>query len=153
MGSDWDLAYTEKQTNSASAFVTAGVYDKKMYITDLGFEWLEFPKLMAYMRSKQATHYIEAKASGKSAKQVLTNQGINAVEVKVDGGDKVARAQMATPYAEAGRIFVHRSLINKLLNDEKQGLLRFPNNKNDDLHDAFVQSVNRLLNQPNVFTF
>ncbi len=153
LGSDWDLAYTEKQTNSASAFVTAGVYDKKMYITDLGFEWLEFPKLMAYMRSKQATHYIEAKASGKSAKQVLTNQGINAVEVKVDGGDKVARAQMATPYAEAGRIFVHRSLINKLLNDEKQGILRFPNNKNDDLHDAFVQSVNRLLNQPNVFTF
>ena len=153
LGSDWDLAYTQKETNSASAFITAGVYDNKMYITDLGFEWLEFPKLMPYMRSKQATHYIEAKASGKSAKQVLTNQGINAVEVKVDGGDKVARAQMATPYAEAGRIFVHRSLINKLLNDEKQGILRFPNNKNDDLQDALVQSINRLLNQPHVFTF
>ena len=29
IGTDWDLAYTEKQTNSASAYVTAGVYDKK----------------------------------------------------------------------------------------------------------------------------
>ncbi len=153
IGTDWDLAYTEKQTNSASAYVTAGVYDNKMYVTDVGFEWLEFPKLMPFMRSKKATHYIEAKASGKSAKQVLTNQGINAVEVKVDGGDKVARAQMATPYAEAGRVFIHRSLMNKLLNDEKQGILKFPNNKNDDLQDALVQSINRLLNQPHVFTF
>ena len=124
-----------------------------MYIIDIGFEWLEFPKLMPYMRSKKATHYIEAKASGKSAKQVLTNQGINAVEVKVDGGDKVARAQMATPYAEAGRVYIHRSLLNKLLNDDKQGILKFPNNKNDDLQDALVQSINRLLNQPHVFTF
>ena len=153
IGTDWDLAYTEKQTNSASAYVTAGVYDKKMYIIDIGFEWLEFPKLMPYMRSKKAPHYIEAKASGKSAKQVLTNQGINAVEVKVDGGDKVARAQMATPYAEAGRVYIHRGLLNKLLNDDKQGILKFPNNKNDDLQDALVQSINRLLNQPHVFTF
>ena len=33
-GSDWDLAYTEKQTNSASAFVTAGKKDNKMYIDE-----------------------------------------------------------------------------------------------------------------------
>ena len=56
LGTDWDLAYTEKQTNSASAYVTAGVYENKMYVTDLGFEWLEFPKLMPYMKSKKPTH-------------------------------------------------------------------------------------------------
>jgi len=152
LGSDWDLAYTEKESNSASAFVTAGELDGKMYITDLGFKWLEFPKLMSYMKSQQAPHYIEAKASGKSAKQTLTNQGIPAIEVKVDGGDKIARATMATPYAEAGMIYCRASLLEKLYNDDKQGILLFPKT-GDDLNDALVQSINRLLAGPKVFTF
>lgn len=148
IGSDWDLAYTEKQTNSASAYVTAGLNDGKMYITDLGFDWLEFPNLMNYMKSKRFPHYIEGKASGKSAKQTLTNQGIPAIEVQVDGGDKVARATMATPYAESGLVYCAQSVINKLYNDEKQGILVFPNGEHDDLQDALTQSINRLLGQP-----
>lgn len=152
LGSDWDLAYTEKETNSASAFVTAGLHDGKMYIDAIGFDWMEFPKLMTYMKSKTSPHYIEAKASGKSAKQTLTNQGIPAIEVKVDGGDKVARAMLATPFAEAGMVYCRQSIINKLYNDDKQGILLFPNT-GDDLADALAQSINRLLNQPNMFFF
>lgn len=151
LGTDWDLAYTEKETNSASAYVTAGKFDSKMYITDLGFDWLEFPKLMPYMKSKTQPHYIEGKASGKSAKQVLTNQGIPAIEVQVIGGDKVARAQMATPYAESGMVFCKRSVWDKLHNDSKQGILMFPNGEHDDLQDALVQSINRLLGKKNWF--
>lgn len=151
LGTDWDLAYTEKETNSASAYVTAGKYDSKMYITDLGFDWLEFPKLMPYMKSKTQPHYIEGKASGKSAKQVLTNQGIPAIEVQVVGGDKVARAQMATPYAESGMIYCKRSIWDKLHNDSKQGILMFPNGEHDDLQDALVQSINRLLGKKSWF--
>lgn len=153
VGSDWDLAYTEKETNSASAYVTAGLNDNKMYITDVGFDWLEFPKLMVYMKSKANPHYIEGKASGKSAKQTLTNQGIPAIEVKVDGGDKVARATMATPYAESGLVYCAQSVIDKLYNDSKQGILVFPNGEHDDLQDALTQSINRLLGQPKFFTF
>lgn len=148
IGTDWDLAYTEKETNSASAYVTAGLHDNKMYIDAIGFEWLEFPKLMNYMRIRTRPHYIEGKASGKSAKQVLTNQGIPAIEVQVTGGDKVARATMATPYAEAGMVYCRASLMNKLHNDSKQGILLFPNAEHDDLQDALVQSINRLLAQP-----
>lgn len=152
LGSDWDLAYTEKEKNSASAYVTAGLYDSKMYIDDLGFEWLEFPKLISYMKTKKQPHYIEGKASGKSAKQTLTNQGIPAIEVQVTGGDKVARAVISTPYAEAGMIYCRESLLNELYNDTKQGILLFPNT-HDDLQDALVQSINRLLAAPQVFTF
>ena len=152
-GSDWDLAYTEKETNSASAYVSAGLNNNKMYINDLGFKWLEFPKLMAYMKSKDKPHYIEGKASGKSAKQTLTNQGIPAIEVQVTGGDKVARAQMVTPYAESGMIYCRESLLNKLYNDSKQGILLFPNGEGDDLQDALVQSIGRLLGNPKLFFF
>jgi predicted phage terminase large subunit-like protein len=153
LGTDWDLAYTEKETNSASAYITSGVHDNKMYIIDLGFDWLEFPKLMNYMKLRKQPHYIEGKASGKSAKQVLTNQGVPAIEVQVTGGDKIARATMATPYAEAGMIYCKRSLMNKLYNDSKQGILLFPNGEHDDLQDALVQSINRLLAKPQFFTF
>jgi predicted phage terminase large subunit-like protein len=145
LGTDWDLAYTEKETNSASAYVTSGKVGKDMFVTDVGFEWLEFPQLINYMKDKKAPHYIEAKASGKSAKQSLSQMGIPAIEVKVNGGDKIARATQATPFAEAGMIYVAESLINKLYHDDKQGILRFPNNKHDDLNDALVQAINRLL--------
>ena len=145
IGTDWDLAYTEKEMNSASAYITAGKHNNKMYITDLGFDWLEFPKLIAYMRLRQFPHYIEGKASGKSAKQVLTNNGIPAIEVAVTGGDKIARATMATPYAEANMVYICEDLIDKLYYDTKQGILVFPNGKADDLQDALVQSINRLL--------
>ena len=144
-GTDWDLAYTEKELNSASAYVTAGKVGNSMYIDDLGFTWAEFPKLMDYMKARTAPHYIEAKASGKSAKQTLTNQGVPAIEVNVSGGDKVARAQMATPYAESGLVYCRQSVINKLLDDSRQGILVFPNGEHDDLQDALVQAINRLL--------
>nr|WP_299488616.1 hypothetical protein [uncultured Allomuricauda sp.] len=152
-GSDWDLAYTEKETNSASAYLDAGLYNGKMYINDFGFKWLEFPSLMEWMKTINAPHYIEAKASGKSAKQTLTNQGIPAVEVKVDGGDKVARSVLATPFAEAGMVYCRQSILNKLYHDPKQGILIFPNGEHDDVPDVLVQSINRLLNQPQFFTF
>ena len=151
-GTDWDLAYTQKETNSASAYVTAGLLGNDMYISALGFEWLEFPDLMTFMTEQKEPHYIEAKASGKSAKQTLTNRGIPAIEVTVDGGDKIARTKMVTPYAEAGLIYCRRSILDKLYNDDKQGILLFPNT-GDDLNDALVQSINRLLGGPKVFTF
>lgn len=151
LGSDWDLAYTKNDANSASAYVTAGLLGTNMYIDALGFDWLEFPELIKYMKNRVSPHYIEGKASGKSAKQSLVRQGINAVEVSVEAGDKVSRANKVTPFAEAGRVFIRESLIDTLYNDSKQGILRFPNNENDDLNDALVQSIFRLLMRSNAF--
>jgi predicted phage terminase large subunit-like protein len=145
LATDWDLAYTEKETNSASAYVTSGKLGNDMYIQDIGFEWLEFPDLINYMKSKKAPHHIEAKASGKSAKQSLSKLGIPAIEVKVTGGDKIARATQVTPFAESGMIYIKESLVNKLYHDDKQGILNFPNGQHDDLQDALVQAIFRLL--------
>lgn len=142
-GNDWDLAYTEKQTNSASAYIDSFMYESKMQINDFGFKWLEFPALINWMLTKYKTHYIEAKASGKSAKQTLTSKGIPAIEVKVDGGDKVARAMLATPFAEAGMVECRASILQSLYHDDKQGILIFPNGEHDDLQDVLCQGINR----------
>lgn len=145
VGSDWDLAYTEKDSNSASAFVKAGRDAQgNIFVLDLGFRWLEFPEMIRWMKTVGAPHFIEAKASGKSAKQTLTRELISATEVTVRGGDKIARMRLATPIAENRKVFVAAHLLEILLDDERQGILKFPNASHDDLNDAFVQCLNRL---------
>jgi phage terminase large subunit-like protein len=145
LGTDWDLAYTEEEENAASAYITAGKIGNYAYIFDLDYAFLEFPELIKYMKLRRGPHYIEAKASGKSAKQSLTRAGIPAIEVKVMGGsDKVARAKMATPPAEAGLVHIKRSLVEKLYNDDRQGILSFPRASHKDLADALAQSMQRL---------
>lgn len=144
LGSDWDLAYTKEDENAASAYITAGKIGSNIYISDLGWDWLEFPALIRYMKTKVGPHYIEAKASGKSAAQTLKSLGIITIEVNVVGGDKVARAKMATPVAEAGMVFIKQSLADKLYNDPKQGILSFPRGKFKDLADVLAQCLQRL---------
>lgn len=142
---DWDLAYTKDDKNSASAYVEAGLSGGNMYITGAGYAYKEFPELINWMTLLGGPHNIEAKASGKSAKQTLKGRGIAAIEVQVDGGgDKIGRTRLATPYAEAGFVYCDEKILPLLLHDEKQGILTFPNN-GTDLNDALVQSINRLL--------
>lgn len=149
---DWDLAYTVKETNSASAWVTTGMKDGNIYIIDLGFRWVEFPALIQLMQSKPAPHYIEAKASGKSARQTLIHSGINAIEVQATT-DKMARASLATPTVEAGRVHITRALLSILWDDDKQGISQFPNGSHDDLEDAFAQAMVRRGNQAEYVIF
>ncbi|KAA5532665.1 hypothetical protein F0919_17950 [Taibaiella lutea] len=143
-GKDWDLAYTDKDENAASAFIAAGKIGHNIYIDDVQWEWYEFPKLIGWMKKIGGPHYIEAKASGKSAKQSLTKMGIVAIEVEVAGGDKVARANMATPPAEAGMVFIRKSIADKLYNDSKQGILLFPKSPWKDVADVLAQAIQRL---------
>jgi phage terminase large subunit-like protein len=141
---DWDLAYTEKESNAASAYITTFKYRNRIYIDDLGWDWLEFPALIKWMKTKQSPHYIEAKASGKSAKQTLTDQGVIAVEVPVAGGsDKEARARMATPTAEAGMVYIKKSLADKIYHDSRQGILFFPRGQFADMADVLAQCLLR----------
>lgn len=145
LGTDWDTAYTKDEENAATAYVTAGKIGHNIYLDDFGFAWLEFPEMIKYMKTKQHPHYIEAKASGKSAKSTLNEQGVIAIEIAVKGGtDKIARTQMATPVAEAGFVYVRKSMVDMLYNDSKQGILFFPKGKYADLNDALTQCLQRL---------
>lgn len=143
VGNDWDLAYTKDDENAASAYIRSGKIDKKMYIDDFDFAYKEMPELLQWMRLQYPVHYIEAKASGKSAKQMLTFSGIPALEVEVKGGDKVARARMSTPFAESGLVCIRKSLANRIYNDVEQGILSFPNSKKLDVADTLAQAIQR----------
>jgi hypothetical protein len=144
-GYDWDTAYTADEQNSACAWVRSSIgTDGCVYVTDAGFDWMEFPDMVKLMLAKIATpHYIEAKATGKSAVQALQKMGVYAMEVKVRGGDKIARTKVVTPLVESGKVKIHRNVYDKLLNDPRQGILKFPSGEFSDLNDAFVQALNR----------
>lgn len=145
VGIDWDTAYTKDEENAATAYVKSGVSaDGNIYVTDLNWKWCEFPDAVRWMQSMNDVHYVEAKASGKSIVQMLQKVGTTAIEVKVKGGDKVARTQIATPMVESGKVFIRRDLLHRLLDDERQGILNFPLGTHADLNDAFVQALNRL---------
>lgn len=144
LGSDWDLAYTKKKKNAASAYITSFKYNNRIFLDDLGWAWKEFPDLIKWMKTKQPSHYIEAKATGISAKQTLSEQGVTAIEIPVKGGeDKVARARMGSPKAEAGMVCVRKSIADQLFDDPAQGILKFPNGKFADLADVLAQALQR----------
>lgn len=149
-GFDWDTAVTDKNKNAASAYVAGGTIKNNLYIDSVDFAWLEFPELVKWMARLRGPHYIENKSSGRDLKTTLTRNGINAVLVDVPAQDKEARARQATPTAEAGRLFVRQSVLDKLLNDKQQGVLRFPNSKHKDLADALSQFVLRNSKRPTV---
>lgn len=141
-GTDWDTAYTDNEANASSAHVESGMFEGKMYIDNIGWFNMEFPALIKEMKLHPSPHYIEAKASGKSAKQTLTVAGIPAIEVQVNA-DKLARAKDATPKAEAGMVCIRKSLADKIYNDAEQGLLKFPNGAKQDLADTVAQAIIR----------
>lgn len=159
-GKDWDLAYTKEDHNSASAYVESyrgvapdGVPKEQfpIYIENLGFEWLEFPELVEWMEKVGGPHYVEAKASGKSAVQTLSRNGIAAKEVKVEG-DKLARASSVQNEVSNRRVLVNKKALRKLLHADRQGLLRVTaenlassSPKDTDLNDAFVEALTRHL--------
>lgn len=146
-GTDWDTAYTDKKTNAGSAAVVSGMFDGKMYIDNVQWFHKEFPELINTMKLFPDPHYIEAKASGKSAKQTLITAGIPAIEVQVNG-DKLARARDATPKAEAGLVYVRASIIDKIYYDSDQGILKFPNGAKQDLADTIAQAIQRHFGRP-----
>lgn len=152
-GKDWDTAYTKDEHNSASAWVQSyrGPGDKEtfpIYIHDADWDWLEFPELVQRMRDLVGPHHIEEKASGKSAAQTLRREGIAVSEVKVEG-DKLARASSVQPVVSNRRVHIHRTLYRRLLEGERQGLLRvnaealLAGGPDLDLNDAFVQALTR----------
>jgi predicted phage terminase large subunit-like protein len=142
VSNDWDLAYTKDEKNSASAYIKSGVIGPNIFIFDFGWDWKEFPEQIKWMKQVGDAHFIENKGPGKSAKQTLKKGGVIAIEVKVNR-DKIARAKDATPTAEAGHVYIKKSMADKLYNDAKQGILFFPNGEHNDLADCLSQMLVR----------
>lgn len=152
-GKDWDTAYTKDERNSASGYVESyrgpGKPDEfPIYIHDVDWDWLEYPELVAWIKALKGPHYIEEKATGKSAAQSLRRENVSVTEVPVDG-DKLSRSAAVQPIVSNRRVFVRRAVLRKLLEGERQGLLRVTaealatGGSDLDVNDMFTQALHR----------
>lgn len=146
----WDTAFTEDEKNSACAFVEFGLLKGRVYLLNYGFDWLEFPDQIAYIKRSPADvlHKIEAKASGKSSVQVLKRANVPAKEVEIEAKDKRARGNAISLHIEGGNVYIPEWLWDGFLNDNRQGILKFPDGSHDDLGDAFVLGITDMLGIP-----
>jgi len=158
-GNDWDTAYTADESNSATARIrsarTVEADGAHVWIYGCDWDWVEWPALISWMEGQKPPHFIEAKASGRSAAQSLADNDVPVSKVEVTGGDKYSRASdvqgmVGHPdYGGTGRVHVHASVWEKLLNGDRQGLLKVKKQNliNEtgalDLNDTFVQALHR----------
>lgn len=141
----WDTAFTEDEKNSACAYVELGLLDGNVYLLDFGFRWVEFVEQVKWMSAYDGYSKVEAKASGKSSVQVLKKMGMKAEEVEITGDDKWTRGNQIAPHVENGKVFIPDWLWTSFLEDDRQGILKFPEGSHDDVADAFVIGITDLL--------
>lgn len=133
----WDLATTLKTEGSSSAFVKGLVKNNCLYITDTGYDWLEYPDLVRWIKQVGGTAYIENKSSGLQAVPHLKSENFPAEDYNNNNMDKFAHTKTATFHAKDMTIFIAKSIWDKLLFDQVNGICEFPNSTKDDVNDAF----------------
>lgn len=146
----WDLATGKKQKKdrSASAYVTGFRWKDEIYVTDFGYVWKEFPRLIPYMKKQQPPHWIENKSAGKDAVPTLKEDGIEAYEYSNENMDKFQHAAFASAKVKRLKVFVVDTIWDEFLGDnnkgKEQGICEFPNATWDDVHDAFCVFLNKI---------
>lgn len=151
-----DTAYTKDQSNDPSGIMSVCHINNNMFIRMYQDQYLEFPELVKwipifankYGYSSSSRIYVEPKASGKSAVQMLHRYSdLNIIEDKPPSVDKVARARGTTAIAEAGRVFIITDYDNEpeeWIDTLVHQMAVFPNGKHDETVDVFGIHVRRL---------
>jgi predicted phage terminase large subunit-like protein len=121
--------------------------DNFLYILDSTSVHKELPALVRFTESYKAQHdihnkniavRIEPKASGKSLKQTLITQGVNAIETPAPTDDKVARVMNCSPFVEAGRCWLIEGNWNEPFLNQ---CATFPNGAHDDEVDNLTNAI------------
>lgn len=161
----YDTAFTEKTVNDAAACVVFGLFahPKKKYncvmVLDAWGERLEYPQLRRKVKLDFKAIYgekdtasrvdivlVEEKGSGITLLQDLRMLGVPASGYNPGKADKITRAHAATPFVEAGRVYLMESGKTRgqpvSWTDELMSqLMSFPNALHDDSVDAFTQAL------------
>jgi len=138
-----DSAFKEGASTDFSVAHTWGTLGGHYYVIDEWHARVEFPELVAALRDMYAKWrvplYVEDKASGQSAIQVLRRRdgmkpAVPTLPLAIPGGmSKKARADAATPYVEAG--LVHLPESAPWVHDFIEEHAAFPGGEHDDRVD------------------
>lgn len=147
-----DGAYTKDTRNDPTGLQIAGSKNNNLYILSSIDKYLEMPELKAFIQPyfnasgvRVSLTLVEPKASGKSLVQLIRNEtNIPITEIKTDfvKASKIERARIASPYIEAGRVFLVKGNWN---DNYLHQVSMFPNAKHDEHIDLTAYAIERNL--------
>lgn len=141
-----DAAFKDSEDNDYVAIAVLGKRENKFYLLEMVNEHLDFTETLRRIRVVHSRYfhvgavYIEDKANGSAIINVLKNElpGIIPVEPDVS---KEARVQAISYFVEAGNCYIPETEWGNRFIEQ---CAKFPNDKHDDMVDAFSQGLNQI---------
>lgn len=144
-----DAAFKDQEKNDYVAIAVIGRTENRFYLIDLVNEHLDFTETMRRIVLLQAKHYrlgpiyIEDKANGTAVINILRHKVAGIIPVNPEGS-KESRVQAVAWVAEAGNFYVPNNAWGDKFIEQ---CAKFPNDKHDDMVDAWSQGLNKLVYQ------
>lgn len=153
LAASWDLAF---KGADSSDYVVGQVWLRRgvqLYLLDQVRRRMTFTdtlgevKRLAVRWPQAVAKFVEDKANGPAVIDMLSRSVPGLIPVEPEGG-KVARANAASPFVEAGNVWLPIAELLPGVEDLVEEAAGFPNGAHDDAVDAMTQAVNRLLLNP-----
>lgn len=148
----WDLAFKDNKDNSYVVGQVGSRSGADLFVRDQIRDHLDFPATLAALEtlSRQwpttGAKYVEDKANGPAV--IATARGKIAGLIAVDPqGDKTTRAHAASPFFEAGNVYLPHPRIAGWVDGLIEEAASYPNGKATDQVDALTQMVMRTIAQ------
>ena len=142
-----DATFKDGEQNDYVAMEVLGRCENRFYLLDLVNEHLDFSDTVKRIRLLRMKHYhlgaiyIEDKANGSAIINVLRHEIPGIIPVEPDAS-KEARVNAVSFVVEAGNFYVPNTDWGDKFIEQ---CAKFPNDKHDDMVDAWSQGTNKLL--------
>lgn len=148
----WDMTFKDTKDGSFVVGLVGKVSGTSLYITDYYRQRSTFTETinaletMTHRNPDVDAKLIEEKANGAAVIDTLKHSIAGLIPVQTDGS-KEARAHAATPYVEAGNVYLPHPSLAPWVEDFIAELASFPTGKYDDQVDTASQLIRYLLGQ------
>lgn len=142
----WDMTFKDNKTSDYVVGQAWGFKGADRYLIDQVRDRMSFTQTLKAVKAFKSKHseaieiLVEDKANGTAIIDTLKSEisGIIPVEPL---GSKIARAEAVSPQFEAGNVYLPED--KSFTGDFVEELVKFPNDKHDDMVDAASQALSR----------
>ena len=147
-----DTAWDENTKADYSVLQCWGKCEGGIYLIDQirgkwAFHDLKKRSVAFYQKHMPRFFYVENKQSGIALYQELKREYMIPVKKLQAAKDKITRANDASPWVEAGMVYLPSKHICPWVEDLREEVKSFPVGKNDDQVDTMVYAINALCTQ------
>lgn len=146
----WDMSFKQTESGSFVVGLVGATHGPDLFVLDRFRARTDFPGSINAVQMMTAKHpdivakYVEEKANGAAVIDTLKHSIPGLIPVQTDGS-KEARAHAATPFVEAGNVYLLHPILASWVDEFIDEHAAFPNGANDDQVDAMSQLTRQLM--------